>query len=171
MEEDWRPISSPAVKALWSLAMVSSTGWHKNVSPRFFCKAPGSRWASVSTWNPLQMPTTGPPAAAKRSTAVITGENLAIIESDKIVIAIPIAYRGWRIDSDHLPRNPRRHQGSRVAATTTSGVPQRRQNRRSGALPTPQDRQASWPGPTGGSSTTTGSRRPDSRRWQPPVRR
>ena len=37
----------------------------RNLSPAFFCSAPGSRWASVSTWNPLQMPTTGPPAAAK----------------------------------------------------------------------------------------------------------
>ncbi len=51
---------------------------HRNLSPAFFWSAPGSIPASVSTWNPLQMPTTGPPPAAKRCTASITGEKRAI---------------------------------------------------------------------------------------------
>ena len=42
--------------------------------PAFFWSAPGAP-ASVSTWKPLQMPTTGPPAAANRATASITGER------------------------------------------------------------------------------------------------
>ena len=56
----------------------SSTVWQRNVRPAFFCSAPGSSPASVSTWKPLQMPTTGPPAAANSATASITGENRAI---------------------------------------------------------------------------------------------
>src|SRR5204863_346223 len=55
-----------------------STVSHRKVRPAFFWSAPGSKPASVSTWKPLQMPTTGPPAAAKRATASITGENRAI---------------------------------------------------------------------------------------------
>ena len=51
---------------------------HTNLRPAFFCRAPGSRPASVRTWNPLQMPTTGPPAAANACTAPITGENRAM---------------------------------------------------------------------------------------------
>jgi len=40
--------------------------------------APGSRWASHSTWNPLQMPSTGMPFAAAAITSPITGEKRAI---------------------------------------------------------------------------------------------
>ena len=39
---------------------------------------PGSRPASSSTWKPLQMPSTGPPAAAKRATSPMIGEKRAI---------------------------------------------------------------------------------------------
>ena len=60
------------------LTTSSSTVSHTNVSPAFFCSAPGSRPASVSTWKPLQMPTTGPPAAACSATASITGEKRAM---------------------------------------------------------------------------------------------
>ena len=48
----------------------SSTVSHRNFRPAFFCSAPGSRPASVSTWKPLQMPTTGPPAAANSADRV-----------------------------------------------------------------------------------------------------
>ena len=34
----------------------SSTVSHRNFKPAFFCSAPGSSCASVSTWKPLQMP-------------------------------------------------------------------------------------------------------------------
>jgi hypothetical protein len=39
--------------------------------------APGSRRASHSTWNPLQIPSTGPPSAAKRATARMMGARCA----------------------------------------------------------------------------------------------
>ena len=45
---------------------------------RFRSIAPGSSPASSSTWKPLQMPSTGPPPAAKRSTARMMGEKRAI---------------------------------------------------------------------------------------------
>ena len=55
-----------------------STVWQRNFSPAFFWSAPGSSPASQSTWKPLQIPTTGPPAAASSATDSITGENRAI---------------------------------------------------------------------------------------------
>ena len=59
------PAGTPEVRTLRSLPTSQFDGVHKKVRPRFFCSAPGNRWASVSTWKPLQMPTTGPPPAAK----------------------------------------------------------------------------------------------------------
>ena len=50
----------------------------RNLSPRFFCSAPGSSPASVSTWKPLQIPITGPPAAACSRTPSMTGEKRAM---------------------------------------------------------------------------------------------
>ncbi len=67
------PVRTDAV-----LSTRSSTVSHRNFSPAFFCSAPGSRPASQSTWKPLQMPTTGPPAAACSATDSMTGENRAI---------------------------------------------------------------------------------------------
>ena len=70
-----------AASAVSDDRMVStrqSTVSQRKVRPAFFCSAPGNRPASVSTWKPLQMPTTGPPAAANRATASITGENRAM---------------------------------------------------------------------------------------------
>ena len=40
--------------------------------------APGSRPASSSTWNPLQMPSTGPPRSANALTAAMIGEKRAM---------------------------------------------------------------------------------------------
>ena len=58
---------------------VTSTraGWQRKRSRPFFCSAPGNRPASVRTWKPLQMPTTGPPARAKDRTASMMGEKRA----------------------------------------------------------------------------------------------
>jgi hypothetical protein len=39
--------------------------------------APGRRALSSNTWNPLQMPSTSPPASACRRTAAITGDSAA----------------------------------------------------------------------------------------------
>ena len=73
--------SSPTVAAAVSTDDVEVTtrraGWQRKRSRPFFCSAPGSRPASVSTWKPLQMPTTGPPARAKARTASMTGEKRA----------------------------------------------------------------------------------------------
>ncbi len=60
------------------LTTCTSTVSQTNFSPAFFCSAPGSSPASVRTWKPLQIPTTGPPAYACAATASITGENRAM---------------------------------------------------------------------------------------------
>ena len=71
------PGSIPAVQA--QLPVTSSSTWRKwNRSPSFGSSAPGRRPASQSTWNPLQMPSTGPPAAANRATDSIAGAKRAI---------------------------------------------------------------------------------------------
>ncbi len=72
------PTSAWRVSTERVLTTSSSTVSHTKVRPVFFCSAPGSNPASVSTWKPLQMPTTGPPAAACSVTASITGEKRAM---------------------------------------------------------------------------------------------
>ena len=49
-----------------------------NLSDRLRISAPGSSPASHRIWKPLQMPRTGPPAAANARTASITGANRAM---------------------------------------------------------------------------------------------
>jgi hypothetical protein len=49
-----------------------------NARSRLAISAPGSMPASHSTWNPLQIPTTGAPASAMRPTSAITGEKRAM---------------------------------------------------------------------------------------------
>ena len=71
------PTSHALVSTVAVVSTRSSTVSHKNFKPAFFCRPPGSSRASVSTWNPLQIPTTGPPAAANSVTALITGEKRA----------------------------------------------------------------------------------------------
>jgi hypothetical protein len=72
------PRDAPAVSGVLVVSTRTVTVVQRNFRPRFFWRAPGSSPASVSTWKPLQMPITGPPAAAKDRTASITGENRAI---------------------------------------------------------------------------------------------
>ena len=72
------PGAASAVSDERLLSTRQSTVSHKKLSPAFFWSAPGNKPASVSTWNPLQMPTTGPPATANRATASITGEKRAM---------------------------------------------------------------------------------------------
>jgi hypothetical protein len=67
------PSSLPSVSTDFRESTRSEVISHRKVRPRFFESAPGRSPASVSTWKPLQMPTTGPPSAAKRVTASITG--------------------------------------------------------------------------------------------------
>ena len=49
-----------------------------NRRPALRISAPGSSPASISTWKPLQTPSTWPPARAKPATARITGARAAI---------------------------------------------------------------------------------------------
>ena len=72
------PTGTPAVSTESELSTRTVTVAHTKRRPRFFWRAPGRRPASVSTWKPLQMPTTGPPSAANRATASITGEKRAM---------------------------------------------------------------------------------------------
>ena len=71
------PTATPRVSTERAEATRTPAVVHKKRSPRFFCSAPGRRPASVRTWKPLQMPTTGPPAAANAATAPMTGEKRA----------------------------------------------------------------------------------------------
>ena len=57
---------------------MRSTGLETKLSPAFRISAPGRRWLSQRIWNPLQMPSTGPPSAAWRCTACMTGLNRAM---------------------------------------------------------------------------------------------
>jgi hypothetical protein len=72
------PTEQACVSAERVEATVSPTVVQTNFSDRFFCSAPGRRPASVRTWKPLQMPTTGPPPSAKAVTAAMTGEKRAM---------------------------------------------------------------------------------------------
>ena len=56
----------------------TSTSAHTNSSDAFRRSTPGSSPASQSTWKPLQIPSTGPPASANSRTARIAGEKRAI---------------------------------------------------------------------------------------------
>ena len=67
-----KPVSTDEVEVT-----RSRVGWHRKRRRPFFCSAPGRSPASVSTWKPLQMPITGPPARAKRVTASMMGEKRA----------------------------------------------------------------------------------------------
>ena len=49
-----------------------------NFRSRFRRIPPGSNPASSSTWKPLQMPMTGPPAAANSVTRAMIGEKRAM---------------------------------------------------------------------------------------------
>ena len=49
-----------------------------NLSPAFFINTPGSSSASVSTWKPLQMPSTATPLSAAALTSRMIGEWAAM---------------------------------------------------------------------------------------------
>ena len=61
--------------------------------------APGSRWASVSTWKPLQMPSTRPPSAAWRATRRITVESGADRARPQVVAVREAAGHDHRVDA------------------------------------------------------------------------
>ena len=60
------PTGRPEVRTEAVEVTTTRAGWHRKRRRPFFWSAPGSSPASVRTWKPLQMPTTGPPGRAKR---------------------------------------------------------------------------------------------------------
>jgi hypothetical protein len=62
-------VSAPSIERV--------TSRQRNLSDAFRMRTPGRSPASQRIWNPLQMPTTGPPAFAKAATSSITGEKRA----------------------------------------------------------------------------------------------
>ena len=56
----------------------SQTSSHTNRSDALRISAPGSSPASQRIWNPLQMPSTGPPRSANARTSSIIGARAAI---------------------------------------------------------------------------------------------
>ena len=72
------PASQAPVTTVSVLATSTSTCRQTKRSPAFGSSAPGSMPASQRTWKPLQIPSTGPPAAANSRTASIAGAKRAI---------------------------------------------------------------------------------------------
>ena len=67
-----------AVKADWLFSTFSGTSRQTKRMPALRISAPGSSRASVSTWKPLQTPSTATPRSAASLTARITGDCAAI---------------------------------------------------------------------------------------------
>jgi hypothetical protein len=66
------------VKRVWLLVTSRSTALQTYFSFSLRSRAPGSIWASHSTWKPLQMPTVATPRSAAALTSVITGDSAAM---------------------------------------------------------------------------------------------
>ena len=77
IERTW-PGSQPRVHGIEVLTTSMSTWRQTKRSDVLGSSAPGSSPASHRTWKPLQIPSTSPPPAAKRSTSPMTGEKRAI---------------------------------------------------------------------------------------------
>ena len=75
-------ISWPALKALVQAVSAFSIRSFCSRQMNFWwslrIRAPGSRWASVRIWKPLQMPSTGMPLLAASITSCITGAKRAM---------------------------------------------------------------------------------------------
>ena len=72
------PAALARVNGESALTTSTSTCLQMKRSESLGSSAPGSSPASQSTWKPLQMPSTGPPARAKSATASMAGEKRAI---------------------------------------------------------------------------------------------
>ncbi len=72
------PASHARVKGVSGFSTTTSTWRLTKRSERLGSSAPGSRPASHSTWNPLQIPSTGPPPRANSITLSISGEKRAM---------------------------------------------------------------------------------------------
>ena len=76
-------IDASLVKMVWLLSTVRSTSRHTKLSPSLRISAPGSSPVSVSTWKPLQIPSTGKPLPAPSTTAAMIGDRAAIAPERK----------------------------------------------------------------------------------------
>jgi hypothetical protein len=72
------PTPSPAVTAVSAVSTRRWTSRQMNRSDRLRISAPGSSPDSHRIWNPLQMPSTGPPSAENAATSSISGARAAI---------------------------------------------------------------------------------------------
>ena len=72
------PTTRPGSQGEPACSTRRSTSRATKRPPWFGRSTPGRRPASHSTWKPLQMPSTGPPAAASLPTTSIAGERRAI---------------------------------------------------------------------------------------------
>jgi hypothetical protein len=66
------------VKRVSGCSTARWTSRQTNLSEALRISTPGSRPVSVSTWNPLQMPSTGVPALALATTSRMIGECAAM---------------------------------------------------------------------------------------------
>ena len=149
----------------------------RNLRPGVLLQGPGSSPASVSTWKPLQMPTTGPPAAAKlghgvhdrreagdgaRAQVVAVGE--ATGHDDRVDAAAAVGRRA-------TAARPRR-RGRATASTHVELAVRAREEHdadraaiRSPASATRGQRRSSRPRSRGWSGTAGRARRPGRGRW------
>jgi hypothetical protein len=72
------PVEQRAVNGVSSRSTSTPTSRHTNDSETFGRSVPGRRPASQRIWNPLQIPSTGPPSDANSATAAIAGAKRAI---------------------------------------------------------------------------------------------
>ena len=107
----------------------SSTVSQRNLRPAFFCSAPGRRCASVSTWKPLQIPTTGPPAAANSVTALHHRREARERARAQVVAVREPAGHDDRVDA--VDRSRRRASSSSASRAELLDRPHRRRARSS----------------------------------------
>jgi hypothetical protein len=96
-------------------------------------EGPGRRPLSQSTWKPLQMPTTGPPARAKAFTASMTGERWAMAPGTQVVAVGEAAREKDRIDvaqralavPDELGLEPLQEASAPGSSRSRSWTPER----------------------------------------------
>ena len=72
------PASKSEVQAVEAFSTTSRWSTQLNLRWSLRISAPGSRWLSVSTWKPLQMPSTGSPPRAAGTSASMTGAKRAM---------------------------------------------------------------------------------------------
>ena len=104
------PTDDPAVSTEAVDVTRSRAGSHRNRSRPFFCRAPGRSPASVRTWKPLQMPTTGRRPGRSSPTAVHDRREAGDRPGAQVV-----AVREPAREHDRVDRAERRRHRARAA--------------------------------------------------------